>query len=676
MKKIPIKQSVLLLCVFMFSCHSLFAKSVDNSLKILHKLYTQKNFNTLLDNIGSMKCSLELQPLKIFLEAEALRGLGDDESAIVKYSELLRKFPETEVSFKSRFPHFLLSMEAMGISKIDKLESLAMTLPTTWQRSAALKKLSGMLGISMRRKSKLVLHSMRESYSGSAFYSNSDIAKDIVKEIFQNPGLWMFSSNEWSEVLRTAAKEGELSLVKKKQANLSKLIKPWVRDYFTIFDAMSLAKRNNIEKSLKILNQMLVKKLSHKSLMSVVYKAKGDILYFAKRYKEAIYCYQKVIAKPISAEDKRAAEYRLMRSLFGLRRDAETLVWVNKLIKSRNCEPVLPSQLYDMGLDRYDNGDKSSAILYFMKLYQRFPEHYRADDALGYSVMALGKATNKGKVLFKTLKKKYPNSFFINWIDPAYKSVKFPINNRVKYSIPQKYQIRVKSWKKLWQSPFVGFAREEVRKLTDKNPKNLSFYKVAIEIAQKADDFNRLTAYGERMLRQLILSGKNGSDMPDWAWRAFYPRAFWGKVEKESKRFAISPYWVLSIMREESHFNIQTLSRSNAISLMQILPTTGKWIGQKLGTKKFRTKMLWDPATNIRFGSWYLRFLSDMFEGNLFLASASYNGGQGNIKRKVEEGPYKHLPVIERLDRVPMGETRDYFKKVLGSYWSYLRLYN
>ncbi|OQA07855.1 MAG: Soluble lytic murein transglycosylase precursor [bacterium ADurb.Bin374] len=129
-------------------------------------------------------------------------------------------------------------------------------------------------------------------------------------------------------------------------------------------------------------------------------------------------------------------------------------------------------------------------------------------------------------------------------------------------------------------------------------------------------------------------------------------------------------------MREESHFNPTTLSRSKAHGLMQILPSTGKWIAGKLGIKgKFSSESLWNPDRNIAFGVWYLGYLRDLFQGDLFLAAAAYNGGQGNITRKVEQGPYAQLPVLTRLDRVPLPETRDYYKKVMGSWWNYTRLY-
>ena len=234
---------------------------------------------------------------------------------------------------------------------------------------------------------------------------------------------------------------------------------------------------------------------------------------------------------------------------------------------------------------------------------------------------------------------------------------------------------RIKAWKKLWKTDFASFAREEARKMTDKYPANMALYQQIVEVCRQNDDYNQLTAFGERLARQLLEAGKSLADMPLWAWKAHYPEAYMKLVKAEAKKNGIDPYLVLSIMREESHFNPETLSRSNAHSLMQILPSTGKWIAEKVGHRNFKKNDLWKPEVNIKFGCWYLKYLSDLFNPALHLASAAYNGGQGNSQRKVENGPFAKLSVLERLDRVPLPETRDYYKKVMGSYWNYTRLY-
>lgn len=203
----------------------------------------------------------------------------------------------------------------------------------------------------------------------------------------------------------------------------------------------------------------------------------------------------------------------------------------------------------------------------------------------------------------------------------------------------------------------------------------MTLYYHIVKICEKAKDYNGLTAYGERLARQILEKGGTLAEMPDWGWKAFYPKAYPELVARNAKTYGIDPFWILSIMREESHFMENTLSRSNAMSLMQILPSTGKWIAQKVGHRPWHKNHLWKPEVNIKFGSWYLKYLSELFSGDLFLASAAYNGGQGNIQRKVENGPFKHLDVLQRLDKAPMSETRDYYKKVMGTYWNYQKLY-
>ena len=227
----------------------------------------------------------------------------------------------------------------------------------------------------------------------------------------------------------------------------------------------------------------------------------------------------------------------------------------------------------------------------------------------------------------------------------------------------------------MWKTAFAGLARAEAIRLTDQNPANIALYKAIIDAARESDDYNQLTAFGERLFRQTLENDRSLDTLPEWAWKAMYPFAFEKQVRANAKKFGIDPFWILSIMREESHFNPETLSRSNAHSLMQILPSTGKWIAGKLGEKGFSQKKLWEIDLNIRYGSWYLKFLSDMFKGDLYLSSSAYNGGQGNVTRKVEQGPHANLPVLDRLDRIPLPETRDYYKKVMGSHWNYTRLY-
>ncbi len=647
---------------------------LQKELGSIYKLYEAKKFDALLKKMKKLSPG-DLKELHLFLTAECLKATGDKVGAIKSYGELMKKFPETEVAAMARFTHFVLMVESATNKDVRRFQGLAKTLPTSWQRGKAFEKLLEIKDLAETQKSRMALSALREYASEKPFYRGSPEAVPLLKVIISKNETFLFTGDEWFEILKLAIDEGLGKEVFAKKTLFSRKLGAWGNDAITVFEAKYLNSQKKNDRAISILNSLVKRKLSHPALKSYAFQVRGDINYFALKYSDAVSDYRKVLQNPVFPVDRRAAEYRLMRATFKVGKLSESLELVNRLSKTKNPEGLLPGHVYDMALELYDAGKKLDSVPFFMALSRKFPWHYRADDAIGYSIMALGSQTKEGKALFKILKSKYANSFFISWISP--KEISSPMkfgSSKVKKA-SRKIRNRTKVWKILMNSGFSSIASEEMRKLTNKDPLDLSLFKTVISIAEEANDYNLLSAYGERLLRRLLENGKGASDMPDWGWRAFYPRAFWKQVKSQSSKYSISPHWILSIMREESHFNPKTLSRSNAMGLMQILPSTGKWIAQKLNVKRFRQNSLWDPETNIKFGCWYLKYLSDMFKGDLHLASASYNGGQGNVLRKVEKGPHSHLPVFERLDRIPLPETRDYYKKVMGSCWNYDRLY-
>ena len=80
-----------------------------------------------------------------------------------------------------------------------------------------------------------------------------------------------------------------------------------------------------------------------------------------------------------------------------------------------------------------------------------------------------------------------------------------------------------------------------------------------------------------------------------------------------------------------------------------------------------------DPATNIRFGTWYLRSLVERFGGSRTLAIASYNAGPEAVMRWIDFAGTEPPDVF--VDSVPYGETRRYLRRVLRSYHLYRLLY-
>ena len=107
-------------------------------------------------------------------------------------------------------------------------------------------------------------------------------------------------------------------------------------------------------------------------------------------------------------------------------------------------------------------------------------------------------------------------------------------------------------------------------------------------------------------------------------------------------------------------------SSVGAQGLMQIMPTTGRWIANKLGYAAFKTEDLQDMKTNLRFGTFYLRSVFDDLEGSQAMASAAYNAGPNRPRawRATLPGPVEGAIFAEII---PFSETRDYVKKVLSN---------
>jgi soluble lytic murein transglycosylase len=144
-------------------------------------------------------------------------------------------------------------------------------------------------------------------------------------------------------------------------------------------------------------------------------------------------------------------------------------------------------------------------------------------------------------------------------------------------------------------------------------------------------------------------------------WRLAFPSAFEEETRAAAAEFGVDPLLLWAVMKQESAFAVRAVSTSNAQGLMQVVPSTWAWIAERLGEEPGDP---FDPGTNVRYAAWYLRFLLDLFEGDVELAVASYNGGQGYVGRLWEsEGVARDKDEWFRsIDRL---ETREYVQRVL-----------
>ena len=158
------------------------------------------------------------------------------------------------------------------------------------------------------------------------------------------------------------------------------------------------------------------------------------------------------------------------------------------------------------------------------------------------------------------------------------------------------------------------------------------------------------------------------------AYELAYPKAYDNYVVAEALRLGIDAELVWAIMRQESAFFPKALSRSNAQGLMQVIPSTWNWMAE---LQKENPANPFDISTNIRYGSFYLNWLSKYFKdysADPELIISSYNRGQGYIKR-LFEGNIVNKDKDELYREIDALETREYLQRVMANYEIYKLLY-
>ncbi len=153
-----------------------------------------------------------------------------------------------------------------------------------------------------------------------------------------------------------------------------------------------------------------------------------------------------------------------------------------------------------------------------------------------------------------------------------------------------------------------------------------------------------------------------------------YPLYFLPQARQAAADTGIPPAFLYGIVRQESRFMHRIRSRSGAIGLSQIMPSTGQQIAGWLNeAADYTPESLDDPGKNLRYGGRYLAYLKEKFGPDNRLMSAGYNGGPGNVSRWLNANGYENP--WNWVEQVPLEETRDYAKKVVHNAWMYNRLY-
>jgi soluble lytic murein transglycosylase len=141
-------------------------------------------------------------------------------------------------------------------------------------------------------------------------------------------------------------------------------------------------------------------------------------------------------------------------------------------------------------------------------------------------------------------------------------------------------------------------------------------------------------------------------------------------IRQQARDKRLDPALIAAVIYQESKFRPRT-SPAGAEGLMQILPSTAKFIAQRSGGTAFVPSDLGTPQVNIAYGSYYLRYLLNRYEDET-LAIAAYNAGETNVASWIREAGG-----ADRFDRsdIPFPETRAYVTRVKRHREDYRRSY-
>jgi soluble lytic murein transglycosylase len=161
-------------------------------------------------------------------------------------------------------------------------------------------------------------------------------------------------------------------------------------------------------------------------------------------------------------------------------------------------------------------------------------------------------------------------------------------------------------------------------------------------------------------------------ELPRAYWEALFPKAYWSDLKRFSTQNALDPYLVASLIRQESEFNPNAISRANAVGLMQLLPGTGKKVAKDVKLRHFNASQLYTPAVNLQLGTRYFKTMVDKF-GSFEYALAAYNAGSDRVEDWLSQGKYRDPQ--EFVESIPFTETREYVQAILRNANVYKQLY-
>jgi soluble lytic murein transglycosylase len=229
-------------------------------------------------------------------------------------------------------------------------------------------------------------------------------------------------------------------------------------------------------------------------------------------------------------------------------------------------------------------------------------------------------------------------------------------------------KVRIERSRMLRTAGLVDFADGELRygARTDGQPARL-----AMELAGTAETPHEAVRKMKSLASDYLLLTLEQA--PRRYWELLFPMPYRTELESNARQHGLDPYLLAGLIRQESEFNPEAVSRANAYGLTQVRPGTGREFARKEGIARFNSRQLFLPAVNLRIGSGILKSMLDRNSGKVEQTLASYNAGPARAAEWLGWRDYREP--AEFIESIPFTETRDYVQAVLRNADIYRRLY-
>jgi peptidoglycan lytic transglycosylase len=426
-----------------------------------------------------------------------------------------------------------------------------------------------------------------------------------------------------------------------------------------IFNLGEIARSANDDDSfLRVVDQLRQLAPTSIWLEQALFEA-GNIYLLRRDYDHTIDCFRELQQRFPNGARSSYAHWKAAWLSLRQGRMVEAKTSFDEQIARYPSSPEVPAALYWRARLAEEDNEGALARAFYVKLSQRYRNYYYGEQA---------------RQRLAKLKSDEPPAHYalLDRVPPI------SISEKLTSEEAPSDNLRVQKAELLANGALLDFAIRELRAAAAEQEKEQGKAQekgnwLPVEIARLYEDAGRYDAAIETLKHAVPnYFALDLSSLPRPYWEGLFPKPFWGDLKKYSSSNALDPYLVASLIRQESAFNPNAVSRANAVGLMQLLPKVGKSVAKQEKLKKFNPQELFTPAVNMQLGTRYFRIMVDKFDSFEY-ALAAYNAGSDRVQDWMGQGKYRDPQ--EFVESIPFTETREYVQNIMRNANVYRQLY-